>query len=1178
LTIYRSNRLETLAERLSAQLGPEVDGDPMTPIEVLVGSRGMERWLRQEIGARLGVCCNVAFRFLAPMLSRLEAVFGVAPAAGTPLDSDPWQPDTLCWRVLRILEARRGEEGWREVDRALSPNGQPPGGSVDRLRYAFARRVADLLDRYLHDRPDWFTEAGGSAWPSDAGWQRALFEALERDLGRTHFPARILALRDAIRSERPMETCGALHVFGLSSLPPAVLDLLRDLSTREPVHLYLLAATQDYLGDLAKGDAASPHDPLLGSLGRLSRAMQALCLERLPDALEDDAFVHVDAPQRDTVLGRLQGDLCTNATAQATPRAPLRAEDTSLRVHDCYGPARQVEVLREDLLHLFAGDASLQPRDVVVMTPDIETYAPLVQAIFAQGREHRLKDRETGAPLTGREAWGPSGAPRIPVEIADLGLRQTNALADVLMRVLELATGRLTASAFDGLLGLSVVQRRFGMDEEQVARVRDWLGSTGIRWALDGHDRDVAMGEQGASDDPQNTFAFGLARLALGVTMANEGQAPWQPLGGTDAGPPDPEAYTPQLGVLPIDDMEGEAVSAFGAFAELVRTIARWRDVFRAPMPLGGWCGALRGALDDLTETSDKASWLRGQVEDLLDGVEKGAATLYDGPVGADALAALLEGKLDNPRRGDRVVTGAVTVCALQPMRSVPFRVICLLGLEEDVFPRRTQRPGFDLAARAPRLGDRDPRDEDRHLLLEALLSARSHLHVFYTGRDVRTKQERPLAVPISELLDAVDARFDALPSSGTPRKASEDLRVEHALQPFGLRNFATGARAIDPHVPGAWSFDLGLRAAAEGLRLDTRRPAQTLFDWRNPADVLDPPAPPNADAPFEIHLDNLSMFLVDPAAHLLRRRLSVYLGERDGTLDDREPIDLDALEKWSLGDQVLRACVEAERDGANTTEAAAQARARMRAEGVLPLGAAGELLLDASWGTVEAILGATAETRGGARRSVPVSVDLPKTELRPALRLVGSVDDVFASDTSGADLVLLGMTVSDVSKNPKHRLRTWVSLLAAQASCPDERLRAALYGKDPTKPLQMSVACDKGTPPQQVARALLERLVERCFESLSRPVPLYLQSSCAFATAKVPDAALDAALEAWHGKEEDDAFGTVGDSADPYIRAVWGPDPPFLDAEGRADAAFASLAYEVWTPVLAAISAGGAR
>ena len=427
-------------------------------------------------------------------------------------------------------------------------------------------------------------------------------------------------------------------------------------------------------------------------------------------------------PAPDTLLARIQADVRADRSPPGdplpgqppTPGPQLDPADRSVQIHACHGRARQVEVLRDAILHLLEEDDTLQPRDVIVMCPDIETFAPLIQATFGAGEV--VEDDEL-EPLPAE--LRPTD---LRVRLADRSLRQTNPVLGVVAQLLDLAAGRLTASEVLDLADREPVRRRFRLDDEDLARIRDWVADSGIRWGLDAAHRAPFK----LDDLRRRDVARGLDRVLVGVTMTEEGHRLFE-------------------GVLPLDDVESVAIDLAGPLGRARRPPAgRGRRASRTAKPIGAWAEAIATAADALTATSQRDAWQRAQLERILDDVVREAAGADDVALTLLEVRALLAERLQGRPTRANFRTGHLTICTLVPMRSVPHRVVCLLGLDDTAFPRKAPRDGDDLMLADPHVGERDPRTEDRQMLLDALMAASDRLIVTYTGNDVRTNAPLP--------------------------------------------------------------------------------------------------------------------------------------------------------------------------------------------------------------------------------------------------------------------------------------------------------------------------------------------------------------------------------------------------------------------------------------------------
>jgi exodeoxyribonuclease V gamma subunit len=799
--------------------------------------------------------------------------------------------------------------------------------------------------------------------------------------------------------------------------------------------------------------ADMPDNPLLRSWGRDAREMQ-LVLTGQGAAIGEYRPV---AAVTTTLLGRIQADVRADRAPAAADepdtemRPLLDHADDSIRIHSCHGRSRQVEVLRDAVLHLLESDPSLEPRDVIIMCPDIEVFAPLIHGAFGAEPPETID----GSPMSGTT----DGIPSLRLRLADRSLRQTNPLLAVADFLLELATGRITASQVLDLASREPVRRRFRFDDDDLSRIEGWVAEMGVRWGLDGNHRVL----WGLPDIAANTWSAGLDRLLLGVTMADEKQRLFE-------------------GTLPLDDVPSSDVELAGRLTELIDRLATAVDDLKGPRPTRAWRDALLTATEGLAASSPFDPWQDEQLHRVLDEVvyeaDGGEAvdpyrtdrsserTLLDLAEVRSLLGQRLKGR---PTRAN-FRTGDLTVCTLVPMRSVPHRVVCLLGLDDGVFPRHTARDGDDLLIADPYVGDRDERSEDRQLLLDAVLAATDQLIIIYSGRDERTNRRRPPAVPIAELLDVID-RTVRLEDGRAPRGV---VVVDHPLQSFDPRNFTAGELG----TKGPWGFDPLNLEGARALGGQRRESRPFLSNRLSPRDEA------------IIQLESLVRFVEHPVRAFLRERLGVYAGNRSDQVADSLPIDLDPLERWNVGDRLLNARLA----GATAEEAQLAERAR----GGLPPGCLADPVLDDVCPTVEALVEACARLPdfGVEPRSMEVNVRLLDGRL-----LVGTVPGV-------RDATILRCLYSKLG--PKHRLAAWVRFLALSAAWPDLEVAAVTVGRGRRRwggqqLIRMStLGCLATEPQSRLDRALheLSAVVDLYERGLREPLPIYCETSAAWAQA----------------------------------------------------------------------------
>jgi exodeoxyribonuclease V gamma subunit len=1091
LELHRATRVERLVDLLAELLATPL-ADPFAAEVVAVPTRGIERWITQRLSSRLGaqperadgVCANVDF----PPPGRLLAE-ALATASGTDAGTDPWRPERLVWALLETIDGALDEEWIQPLARHFKDHPE--------RRFTRARALARLFDYYGQVRP---TLVQSWARGDDSHWQAELWRRTRTAIGGES-PAERLPAACARLREQPelLRLPPRLALFGLTRLPAAQLELLQAIGSGREVHLMLNSVPR-------RDEPGTTSNRLLASWGRESQALQAQLRAAGAGPLAG-ATVDADgtppstgdalAVRGDTLLHAIQDGIRRDLPAPGKPapgqrdqRLLLPSDDRSIRVHSCHGRARQVEVLREAILHRLAADASLQPRDVIVMCPDVEAFAPLIEAAFG-GSDDPREDRTRV----------------LRVRIADRSLRQTNPVLGVVSRLLELPSDRVTATEVLDLADSEPVRRRFRFDDDDLAQVRAWVAEAGINWGLDPQHR--ASYKLGGVEG--GTWQAGLRRLLLGVAVADDGHSLFS-------------------GVVPVDGVPSGAIDLVGRFTEYIERLGRVLRSLSGTHLVHDWARALSDGADALTATPADDSWQRGQLDSILmEIVESAPSSGRSAQLALPDLRALLGRRLEGRPTRANFRTGHLTVCALTPMRSVPHRLVCLLGLDDGAFPRRGRHDGDDLLLDDPQPGDRDPRAEDRQLLLDAVLAARDAVIITYTGHDERTNAPRPPAVPVGELLDAIDETA----------RGCEAVVVSHPLQPFDPLNFFAG-QGPSPAGDGPWSFD---RTALEGARALTGA-------RHDPPPFLDAPLPP-PDADGVVTLDDLIAFVQRPARAFLRQRLGVSLLAPRDEISDVLPLELDALQRWSVGQRLL----ESRMAGIDPTSAAHAEYAR----GTLPPGMLGEAVLNPVALSAKALAGAALKYAASLEpRSLETNLVFDD-----GTRLVGTVSGIHGN---------LALSVSYARLNARQRIAAWIRFLALNAAHPELPFEAVTIGR-----ALSGATADRDRRPApegaqivrirqlgadaaaraSTARAELRRLLDLRADGLREPLPLPCLSGEAYVVASRDGGdGATAAAAVWTS-----TFGVVREDQEPEHELLWDRR---LDVE-----ALAARAPALWEPLL---------
>ncbi|MFN3985849.1 MAG: exodeoxyribonuclease V subunit gamma [Rhodocyclaceae bacterium] len=931
LSLAFSNRQEVLLGAMLERLS-ELRPGPLGVREVIVPNSAMRRAVELAVADREGVAADLAFSYPAQwvwtQIGRVVAVPEVSP----------FSPARLAWRVFALLG---DAAAWAAQPRLAAYL----GGADAVMRFELAERIARLFDNYITYRPQWLAEwSAGRRLPGladsereDEAWQAALWRRLTAEMGiAAEHP--MAAFFRAVEQAGPQAAPGLpeeVQVFCLPALPPLYLDILRKLSRWMNVRMYVLNPCREYwfeivperrLSWLIGQQRALYHEVgnrLLANWGRQTQAAIDLLFEDGAEAeVEDSRFV---ASGRASLLGAVQ-DAILELEDPPPGSVALAPADRSIEVHLCHSLTRELEVLHDRLLGLFAGSRAPRADEVLVVTPDLERAAPLIEAVFGAAPPER----------------------RIPWRISGLGETRANPVARVLDQALGLLGGRMPASEVFGLLQLDPVAERFGLDGEDLARVHDWLERAGVRWGLDGAHR----ASLGLPHSDAHTFGDGLHRLFLAYAWG-DGEA--EEVGqGSDEGEAGGGVFAGRIGAA---NPEGAAAALLGRLWRYVDSLRVLQRACAEEGDIHAWRARLFELLDRLVAPSltwaDDLRAVRGAISAL----HADAAAASAGGGGADAAAdplrlplALLHTRvravLDEAARGG-VATGVVTFTAISSLRNLPHKVICAVGLDDDAFPGSDRPAEFDLMVRRPARGDRQRALDERNLFLDLLLAAREVLHLSFTGRSVRDNSEKPPSVLVDELLDycarltCADHRDPAALAQARRR-----LVVEHPLQGFSPRYFVV-ARAepgeagegADPRLASynrdyCEALRARLQAAADVL---AARGATSLGDaaWGGghvgsqsedgdpgsdedattaAAARFEPPARPFFAAPLpppevewqRVALADLVRYFRNPARYLLRDRLGVSLPDGDEELRDDEPFTADWLGRQALAERLL--------------------------------------------------------------------------------------------------------------------------------------------------------------------------------------------------------------------------------------------------------------------------------
>ncbi len=1000
--------LETLADNLRSA--------PLSPLEnesIVVLSNGMARWISMELATRLGVSAGLEFSFPNDLLDRCFKT--ILPESHS---SFPFSHTSLTWRIASKLPSLAHQDGFEQIAAYLGDNRD------DRRLLQISRSLADCFDQYTIFRPEMVC-----AWDDgvDDDWQAQLWRALGSDCHGSHRAALLKALQRHVAGGAPPD--GALprrvSLFGISYLPPFHLEALRLLSTYCDVTCYLLNPCGQYWGTIISEKRKSrlalqstlpaeaeeyyeTGNPLLSSLGTLGQEFFETMLEYGFDPEELDSEPENPLPSREGeksfILATIQNDILTLFDRPASgTKCVVDGDDRSIQIHSCHGTLREMEILYDNLLAQFDELSELEPRHIVVMIPDIETYAPYISSVF-------------GSRSTGR--------PPLPHAIADRSMRRESLFVDAFLKIIDMATERFELHEILDLLETPVIMNRFAIDENEVIVIKNWLTECNVRWGLDADHR----ADLGFPRYADFSWQAGLDRLFLGYAMS----------------PDDTSTFG---GILPYPACSGRQAEVLGKLAEFIATVRDNNFRFSVPHTLPEWADIFTATTARmlLADESDATGSL--VVSKALNSLRE-ACSLYGftKPIALDAVRDHLAEAMAGSGGGYGFMGGAITFCAMLPMRSIPMRIIWLAGMNDGQFPRTERPPGFSLMNGARRRGDRSLRDEDRYLFLEALMAAEDRFCISYNGQSDRDNSALPPSVLVAELSDYVTKGF--VRSDGTPPAS---IYIRHRLQGFSPFYF-------DGHDPAhLFSYDRESCQALEAGRLSGRSHREFMVE----------PLPLDPASILQIDRQQLARFLANPADAFLEQRLRVTPFNPAEEPDDSEPFSLDALSRYSLAQEFVNRLL----NGAERDDCLAAARSR----GLLPPLSAGKAVFDAVWEKSRLFAAALEPQLGSPLDALTITFDHDKVRLRAVLEncLSGTHTRWRCAGMKGKD-----------------RLAIWLDhLLLNIAKADGYPLRSIMIANDTKLEL----------PPIEHAGKILSGLLDVYCEGMTRPLPFFPETSWAF-------------------------------------------------------------------------------
>lgn len=1068
LRLFTSNRLEILADSIADVLQTPPDS-PLLPEIIVVQSLGMKHWLSLEIAKRMGICAN--YKFLFPN-HIIQEIFN--NITGYILDERLFDKEIISWKIMNVLPGCSGKKGFESIDNYLA-------GSNPLKLYQLSSIISDIFDQYLTYRPDFILN-----WDSgkENHWQAELWRMLTCDMKGKHPPGLRKNLYERLERPDVMDTAmlpERISVFGISALPVFHMDVLDAVSRLIEVNIFLMNPSEKFWGHIKadmtilktlrrdeKVSASDMHfekgNSLLASMGGTGRDFLNIIMNYEPE--DYSLFLK---PECDSLLHCIQYDILnmTDRGMQDEDEAGIIRfsadrikADRSVTIHSCHSPMREAEILHDYLLDLF-NSSDIDPHDILVMTPDIETYSPYISSVFGAQSDEKL---------------------RIPFSIADRSEAADSRIAEAFFMILDLAGSRFPAGSVADILETEGIYLKFGLAYHDIELIRRWISETRICWGIDADDR-AGLGMPGFKE---NTWQWGIDRMLMGYAAGGDEESLFN-------------------GILPYGGIEGSDYNILGRFIGFFNELTACVNTLKGKNNLPGWSEKLNSMLNRLflPGNDNDYSAIEYAVNRLNFLQERSG---FQDEIEFPVIKSYLKDAVGSKISKGGFLNGCVTFCAMLPMRSIPFKIICMIGMNDGAFPVSKKTAGFDLIAKDPRQGDRSPRNDDRYLFLESLISAREKLYISYVGQSIQDNSEIPPAVPVSELIDYIEQGYGI--NCGNIR---DHILIKHRLQGFSPWYYNKDSAFYSYSVQ---NFNACRTAVKE------RRDITPFFSGSLPE--------PGEEGK-TIYVQDMIRFFQNPARYLLTQRLGIYLKDENNIIEEREPFELAGLDKYQAGDEIIRRILQ-DRSGSIYD--------LIKAKGILPYGNAGEIVYNnLARGSDDFAKIVMSRMKGDKLEPHIVDLDIA------GHRLTGAVGDIWPG----------GMINFHYAKaKARYRVIAWINHLLLNAS-PGNSGNINSYLLCSDKSWETGAVKEPG--------AILEELVNIYLKGRNEFVRFYPESSFGYISRlqkdKSHDSAVYEASKIWKGSNY-----VPGEVQDNYLKKCTNGLDPF-------EKPFAEISKKIFEPLL---------
>ncbi|MFA0440704.1 exodeoxyribonuclease V subunit gamma [Vibrio sp. 10N.286.49.C2] len=1124
-TVYHSNQIDVLKSLLVQLIKIDPLANPFEKEQILVQSPGMSQWLNIAMAQEFGIAANTDFPLPATFIwERFTQVLDDVPQRSA------FNKEAMTWKIMHLLPHHLGDEDFAPLAQYLEHDDDAS------KRYQLAEKIADIYDGYLVYRPEWIAawESGQSVpdLEDEQPWQPKLWQSLYDHtlaLGQSpyhranlyeHFIDTLAHSRGEQLDARLAGLPKRLFVFGISSLPPRYLDALKALGQHIDVHLMFTNPCRYYWGDvrdrkyLARlaasnrkhlqaisevGDVSECHDTptlkgsvddnvddelhvsdignsLLASMGKLGR--DNLYLLSQLESNEIEAFVDID---RDSLLHHIQADILgleehqnDSIILNSEHKPDIASDDRSLTLHVCHSAMREVEALYDNLLTMFDNDPQLKPRDIIVMVADINAYSPSIQAVFGNAAGERY----------------------IPFSISDRTADKESPLLNAFNQLLALPELRCTSSELLELLDVPAILARFDLDEQEYAMIKLWVDEAQVRWGIDEH----TAHEFDLPEFGQNSWMFGISRMLAGYAISEESGL----------------LCVDDDVIAPYEQTQGMRAETAGKLAQFIDTIAGYRQRLSMATNIEQWRTVINQLVDDFFKVELEGEVVIKSIRDTISGLQEQLQdACFDEHLSPKIVRQYFINKLSGSRVSQRFLAGQVNFCTLMPMRSIPFKVVCLLGMNDGVYPRSVPPESFDLMTGRTRAGDRSRRDDDRYLFLEALLSAQQSLYISYVGRSIQDNTERVPSVLVSELMEYCQQNY-RLPDDGdmnvddSGQRLNQRLTQEYPMVPFSPSHF--DANSDKQSYAAEW-----LPTARQSSQEQTVQSAATHF-------VL-PPIDRALGEVVELDLTELQRFWRLPVQYLFNRRLQVSFDQQHFMVEEDEPFALNGLESFGLRNELLSTLVK---NGGQLSESAmSDFQQQQKAQGFLPVRHFGDLELAGNMMQTQELAQAVAALTTSAVDDCEVNqrVDLGHYRIRLQGWITGQYSSGLVRYRSGR------LRANDY-------LSAWIDHLLLAVTGSTKATHMLAYDKKEGVVHRVLPALDA-----EFAAGHLKDLLSLFVEGLDQPLAYFPETAMAGIEANFSRGAWKPDDEKMLSKMEAKFIGgymMIGEGGNPYISRVW--------------------------------------